>query len=91
MRNYYIHILIWGISIIISSIFAIYKKDSIYNIAIVWGMCAIFFVLYYLMKFIGFMKFNKINLNYSRNSFFPKKQSMNQKKFHLASTNQFYS
>ena len=70
MRNYYIHILIWGISIIISSIFAIYKKDSIYNIAIVWGMCAIFFVLYYLMKFIGFMKFNKINIKVTETGVF---------------------
>ena len=70
MQNYFIHIMIWGISIVISSILALYQKDSGCNIAIVWSMCAIYFVLYYLTRFVKFAKVEKKNMVVSETGIF---------------------
>ena len=66
MQNYFIHIMIWGISIAISSILALYQKDS----GIVWSMCAIYFVLYYLTRFVKFTKVEKKNMVVSETGIF---------------------
>ena len=70
MQNYFIHIMIWGISIAISSILALYQKDFGCNIAIVWSMCAIYFVLYYLTRFVKFAKVEKKNMVVSETGIF---------------------
>lgn len=59
MKNYFLHIIIWGIGVIISFLLALYEKDSVYGIAILWGMCGLYFVLYYFTQITKCVKTEK--------------------------------
>ncbi len=59
MQKYLTHIIIWSIGSIISVVLALHDQSSVYNIAILWGMCALYYILYYFISVIKFIKIGK--------------------------------
>lgn len=53
MQKYLTHIIIWSIGSIISVVLALHDKSSVYNIAILWGLCALYYILYYFISVIS--------------------------------------
>jgi len=70
MKNYFIHITIWAIGIIISTIMALYGNGVDYNIAIVWVLCAIYFVLYYITRTVKFIRTDTSRITIGKSGIF---------------------
>lgn len=53
MKKYIVHITVWGLGIIICLFMTEFYNNSISNYVVLWGMCALFFVTYYVCTFLS--------------------------------------
>ena len=53
MKKYVIHIGVWIIGAVIYMILKEINNNSMYGFAILWGMCASFFIIYYWSMFVS--------------------------------------